>query len=121
MFLPNADYDNGKKLPNNTSPLQSKLNSGDARKGLDELDINESCDKTAMEVASDESADMESSFDQTKNTPGNIEKDSCLDKPNALPSGDAMASEKNKEEDSMEVDAECTGSDSQIRTSASAV
>ena len=104
---------------NITSSVQSNSNSEDAQRGSDQSGLK-AIDKTSMSIASNEATDSEvSALGNTKTVTGVNEIDSSISKSVVLSSADDILTEKNTKEDSMEVDTECTGSESHIRTSSS--
>lgn len=103
---------------NITSNLQSNLNSEDAQRDSNKS-VMKAIDKISMNIDKHLKDTEVIALRATKTETGVNEIDSSISKSVVISSGDDILSEQNTKEDSMEVDTECTGSESHIRTSSS--
>ena len=103
---------------NEISKLQSNVSAGDPEKSSDKSMIKEGDKSSVNNISNDEKSTVNSTADSTRTAVGVNEIDSSISKSVVLSSEDNLVSEDDKtKEDAMEVDTECTGSESHIQTS----
>ena len=100
------------------SNLQSSVSVGEAQKSSDKIMIKEADKSSVNNISNEEKSTVNSTTDNTKTAIGVNEIDSSISKSVVLSSEDNLVSEDDKtKEDAIEVDTECTGSESHIQTS----
>jgi hypothetical protein len=100
-------------LKSNVSPVEAQMNS--------DRSIIKEVGKSSVNIASNEDkGTVHSTIESKKIAVGVNEVDSSISKSVVLSSGDDLVPEEDEEkEDAMDVDTECSGSESHIETSSS--